>query len=163
MNPRDTAKSNANRLLPQWVVPNEQNIQMTSRTPLRQCARLEPPTLGEIRDGVPVGFLDDLKETLEITETQLAAAVGIARRTLVRRRKGQEVLRLGEADRATMLAKVFNMALSYFDDNREHAIEWLKFPNPALGGETPLERADTAIGKEDVVDLIGRMEHGIPT
>ena len=33
----------------------------------------------------------------------------------------------------------------------------------ALEGEMPLERADTAIGKEDVIDLIGRMKHGIPT
>ncbi len=61
------------------------------------------------------------------------------------------------------LASVFDTALSYFDHNREHALEWLKHPNPALRGETPLDRAETAIGKEDVIDLIGRMEHGIPT
>lgn len=60
------------------------------------------------------------------------------------------------------LASVFNMALKYFDHSREHALDWLKHPNPALGGETPLERAETAIGKVDVIDLIGRMEHGIP-
>ena len=124
---------------------------------------LEQPTLGEIRDGVPASFLDDLKDTLEMTETQLARAVGVARQTLLRRRKSGAVLPVAEADRAAMLAMVFNMALSYFDHNREHALEWLKHPNPALGGETPLERADTAIGNEDVIDLIGRMEHGIPT
>lgn len=124
---------------------------------------LEQPTLAEIRDGVPASFLDDLKDTLEMTETQLARAVGVARQTLVRRRKSQGVLPMAEADRAAMLARVFNMALSYFDHNREHALGWLKNPNPALGGETPLERADTAIGQEDVIDLIGRMEHGIPT
>ena len=124
---------------------------------------LEQPTLGEIRDGVPASFLDDLKDTLEMTETQLARAVGVARQTLIRRRKSRAVLPVAEADRAAMLARVFNMALSYFDHNREHALEWLKHPNPALGGETPLERADTAIGMEDVIDLIGRMEHGIPT
>ena len=124
---------------------------------------LELPTLAEIRDGVPASFLDDLKDTLEITETQLARIVGVARQTLIRRRKSQGVLHVAEADRAAMLARVFNMALSYFDHNREHALGWLKHPNPALEGETPLERADTAIGKEDVIDLIGRMEHGIPT
>ena len=58
---------------------------------------------------------------------------------------------------------MLDMALSYFDHNTEHALDWLKHPNPDLGGETPLQRADTAIGKEDVIDLIGRMEHGIPT
>jgi uncharacterized protein (DUF2384 family) len=53
--------------------------------------------------------------------------------------------------------------VAYFDDNRNDANEWLKHPNPALTGETPLERANTAIGADDVIDLIGRMEHGIPT
>ena len=98
-----------------------------------------------------------------MTETQLARAVGVARQTLIRRRKSQAVLPVAEADRAAMLARVFNMALSYFDHNRDYALEWLKHPNPALGGETPLERADTATGMEDVIDLVGRMEHGIPT
>lgn len=112
---------------------------------------------------MPVSFLDDLKDTLELTETQFASVMGMARQTLIRRRKSRGVLRLDEADRATLLARVFNMALSYFDYNREHAVDWLKHPHPALEGETPLERADTAIGKEDVIDLIGRMEHSIPT
>ena len=130
--------------------------------PSKPYVMLAPPTLNEIRDGVPTSFLDDLKDTLEITETQLATAVGVGRQTLVRRKR-EGVLRLAEADRATMLARVFNMALSYFDHKREHAVSWLKYPNPALGGETPLERADTATGTEDVIDLLGRMEHGIPT
>ena len=97
-----------------------------------------------------------------MTETQLASVVGIPRQTLVRRRL-RGVLRRDEGDRAARVARVFNMALSYFDGNREHARDWLKHPNPALAGETPLRRADTATGAEDVIDLIGRLEHGIPT
>ncbi len=122
----------------------------------------QQPTLAEIRNGLPASFLDHLKDTLEVTETQLAGVVGIPRQTLVRR-KTQGILRRDEGDRAAMVARVFNTALSYFDGNREHALEWLKHPNPALSGETPLERADTATGAEDVIDLIGRLEHGIPT
>ena len=96
-----------------------------------------------------------------MTETQLASVVGIPRQTLVRRRN-RGVLRRDESDRAATVARVFNLALSYFDGNREHALEWLKHPHPALAGETPLQRADTATGAEDVMDLIGRLEHGIP-
>ena len=54
-------------------------------------------------------------------------------------------------------------AVAYFDGNSRDAVEWLKHPNPALAGETPLERADTAVGAGEVIALIGRMEHGIPT
>ena len=127
----------------------------------RGSAAVRQPTLADVRNGLPTRFLDSLKDALEMTETQLAATVGIARQTLVRRRR-QGVLRRDEGDRAAMIARMFNMALSYFDGNREHALDWLKYPNPALAGETPLERADTAIGAEEVIDLIGRLEHGIP-
>ena len=132
----------------------------TAATP--QGPSVPPPTLAEIRAGLPASFLDRLKDTLDVTETQLASVVGIPRQTLVRRRL-RGVLRRDEGDRAARVARVFNMALSYFDGNREHAVDWLKHPNPALAGETPLRRADTATGAEDVIDLIGRLEHGIPT
>lgn len=125
-------------------------------------AAVPAPTLAEIRAGLPAGFLDHLKDSLALTETQLASVVGIPRQTLVRRRV-RGVLRRDEGDRAATVARVFNMALSYFDGNREHALEWLKHPHPALAGETPLKRADTATGAEDVIDLIGRLAHGIPT
>ena len=123
---------------------------------------VRPPTLAEIRAGLPASFLDRLKDTLNVTEAELASVVGIPRQTLVRRRL-RGVLRRDEGDRAATVARVFDMALSYFDGNRKQALEWLKHPNPALAGETPLERADTATGAGDVIDLIGRLEHGIPT
>ena len=47
---------------------------------------LRQPTLAEIRNGLPTSFLDHLKDTLDVTETQLASVVGIARQTLVRRK-----------------------------------------------------------------------------
>ena len=136
---------------------------MATRTSanLRELMVLRQPTLAEIRNGLPTSFLDYLKDALEMTETRLADVDGIARQTLVRRKR-QGVLRRDEGDRAAMVTRMFNMALSYFDGNREHALDWLKHPNPALAGETPLERADTATGAEDVIDLIGRLEHGIP-
>ena len=136
-------------------------VTRTSAGP-RELVVLRQPTLAEIRNGLPASFLDSLKDALEMTETQLADVVGIARQTLVRRKR-QGALRRDEGDRAAMVTRMFNMALSCFDGNREHALDWLKHPNPALAGETPLERADTATGAEDVIDLIGRLEHGIPT
>ena len=105
--------------------------------------------------GLPEGHLGD------DGDSQVADVVDIARQTLVRRKR-QGVLRRDEGDRAAMVTRMFNRALSYFDGNREHALDWLKHPHPALAGETPLERADTATGAEDVIDLIGRLEHGIP-
>ena len=58
---------------------------------------------------------------------------------------------------------LYDAALGYFDGKHYDAFEWLGHPSAALGGETPLERAKTPEGKQDVLDLIGRLEHGIPT
>ncbi len=59
--------------------------------------------------------------------------------------------------------KLHDIVLNYFDGNHYDAFEWLAHPNPALGGESPLERAGTSDGMQDVTDLIGRLAHGIST
>ena len=47
-------------------------------------------------------------------------------------------------------------------EDLERAREWLKSPQFALGGEIPLEYADTEPGAQIVEDLLGRIEHGTP-
>ena len=136
--------------------------------PAGQDQRLPEPAhptvavLDLIRAGLPVSVIDRLKGALEVSETQLASVLAIPHRTLVRRR-GRGVLRQDEGDRAATVARVLDRALSYFDGERRHALEWLKHPNPAVGGDTPLEHAGTLAGAEEVIDLIGRLEHGIPS
>ena len=58
--------------------------------------------------------------------------------------------------------RLHDIVLNYFDGNHYDAFEWLAHPNPALGGDSPLERAKTPDGLLDVTDLIGRLTHGIP-
>jgi len=43
----------------------------------------------------------------------------------------------------------------------ERALDWLKSPNAAWSGATPLSLLDTDIGTESVLDTPGRIEHGI--
>ena len=45
--------------------------------------------------------------------------------------------------------------------NPKSAVEWLTSPKRMLGGDTPLEHACTHEGATDVIDFIGRIEHGI--
>ena len=45
--------------------------------------------------------------------------------------------------------------------SREEASRWLHAPNPALGGQTPLELLDTDLGSRQVEDVLGRIEHGV--
>ena len=45
----------------------------------------------------------------------------------------------------------------------ENAISWLNTENKALGGIRPVDRSHSAAGIQLVLDLLGRIEHGIPS
>lgn len=60
---------------------------------------LQQPTSAEVRNGLPASFPDRQTDASEVTETQLAGVVGIARQTLVRRQR-HGILRRDEGDRA---------------------------------------------------------------
>lgn len=132
---------------------------MNEREPQEE---LSIPAMDEIRGGsCSAGLLPELKAALEVSDIELAGIVGIPRQTMLRRlRTG--TLKRHEADRAVAVAKAYNKALDFFDHKHEPAIRWMKRPNIGLDGETPLERADTVTGANDVVVLLNRIEHGIP-
>jgi hypothetical protein len=43
----------------------------------------------------------------------------------------------------------------------ENALSWLNIENKALGGIRPVDRSHSAAGIQLVLDLLGRIEHGI--
>ena len=123
---------------------------------------LDLPTLEEIKGGTSADILGDLKTVLGLSHNALSRAVGIPRQTMLRR-FSQGRLSRHEGDRAALVARVVNTAIEYFDGDRKSAVEWLKHPAPAFDGETPLARSRTIAGANDVIDLLGRLSHGIPT
>lgn len=135
---------------------------MASRDNDEGHQELRIPDLETIRGGsCSAGLLRELKSALEVSDVELAGLVGVPRQTM-RRRLRQGTLKRHEADRVVAVAKAYNKALDFFENNHESAIQWMKLPNPGLDGETPMERADTVSGAHDVVVLLHRVEHGIP-
>jgi putative toxin-antitoxin system antitoxin component (TIGR02293 family) len=112
-----------------------------------------------VREGLPARVLDALAANLKLTRGELAAALGIAERTLARRRK-EGVFTAEESAKLLRLARVARRATEVFESG-EPALDWLKRPNRALGGERPLDLLDTDIGAENVLDVLGRIEHGV--
>ncbi len=112
-----------------------------------------------VREGLPARVLDALAMNLELTRGELAAALGIAERTLARRRK-EGIFTAEESAKLLRLARVARRAAEVFEMG-EAAVDWLKRPNRALGSARPLDLLDTDIGGENVVDVLGRIEHGV--
>jgi putative toxin-antitoxin system antitoxin component (TIGR02293 family) len=119
--------------------------------------------VAHVRAGLPVGELDALRELLGVTVETLAGKVGISIATLSRRRQRREPLDVGQSDRVLRYAELFRQAVALHDGDEDAARAWLKSPARALGGETPLTRAETEVGAREVENLIGRLEHGVYT
>jgi putative toxin-antitoxin system antitoxin component (TIGR02293 family) len=113
----------------------------------------------QLKQGLSTDAFDMLKERLNITDNALSKIVQIPQRTLNRRReKGR--LRTDESERVLRLAQVYDMAFNVFG-SQEKAESWLKKVARGLGGKIPLEYADTDLGAHEVINLLGRIDHGV--
>ncbi len=124
------------------------------------ASRLAPARLVPVlREGLPVRELDDLRESLGVPMERLAPMLGISKATLHRRKSGQ-LLGSAESDRVVRFARLMGRAVEVFE-SEEGARRWLNSPQAGLGGEVPLEYAQTEVGAREVEDLLGRIDHGV--
>ena len=112
-----------------------------------------------VRHGVPVKALENVLTALGLGQAELAKALDIPERTLIRRKK-EGVLSREESGKLVRLAQVVERAVEVFED-KAAALDWLKHGNPSLGGHSPLSLLDTAIGAVAVTQTLGRIEHGV--
>jgi putative toxin-antitoxin system antitoxin component (TIGR02293 family) len=95
-----------------------------------------------------------------MSASELGEVLQISPRTLIRRKKSGHLIR-EESERVLRFTRIISAALSLFDGDQEGANAWMRRENRALGGKTPLGMASTEIGGEEVLNLIGRLEHGV--
>ncbi|MDP2603186.1 MAG: DUF2384 domain-containing protein [Deltaproteobacteria bacterium] len=112
-----------------------------------------------IRRGISSSAVGSLTKSIRVTQSELATALGIPERTLARRKK-EGTFNSEESAKLVRLARVVERTEEVFED-LDASLDWLKSPNAALSGATPLNLLDTDIGAETVLDTLGRIEHGV--
>ena len=112
-----------------------------------------------IREGIPAAAVESILSAVRLSQSELAQALGIPARTLARRKR-EGVLNSEESSKLLRLARVVSRASEVFD-HPGAAVDWLKSPNAALRRNPPLSLLDTDIGAENVLDTLGRIEHGV--
>ncbi|MBI2317828.1 MAG: DUF2384 domain-containing protein [Betaproteobacteria bacterium] len=117
------------------------------------------PPLKLIRRGIPAAAVETLCKAVQVSQSDLARTLGIPERTLARRKR-EGTLNSEESAKLLRLARVVGRANEVFEDSRA-GLQWLKSPNAALAGSTPLSLLDTDIGADSVLDTLGRIEHGV--
>jgi len=113
-----------------------------------------------VRRGLESASLDRLARLLHISAEELGRIIGVSRATLHRRRSSRARLKPDESDRVFRVASALAAATELFE-NADSGAEWLRTPNPVFEGKRPLDLLDTAIGFDEVIRLIGRIENGI--
>ena len=112
-----------------------------------------------IKEGLPFRSLESVRERLRLTVPEAAAVLHMPARTMARRRQSRK-LDPAESDRLYRIARVAAYAVSVFADE-DKATTWLQRSNRSLAGELPIRLLDTDVGARPVVDILGRIEHGI--
>lgn len=113
----------------------------------------------QVRKGLPYGSVEALAQKLRLQKSEAAALMHLPERTLARRKK-QNKLRADESDRLFRIARIQALAAEVLG-SEDKAADWLRRPNRALNGQSPLERLDTDLGTKQVEDILGRIQHGI--
>lgn len=112
-----------------------------------------------VRKGLPAATVEAVMESADVQQAELARALGIPERTLVRRKK-EGILNPEESGKLLRLARVVERAAEVFEE-LQPALEWIKASNASLGGVTPLSLLDTELGANSVMQSLGRIEQGI--
>ena len=114
-----------------------------------------------IENGLQFVALDNLKLALELSDVEAADTLGISQKTISRMRKTPRK-KLGKvpSDRIYRLAHIFVLAHQVFED-MELARDWLHSPQVGLNNRIPLDLADTEVGSREIINLLGRIEHGV--
>ena len=111
------------------------------------------------RSGVPKSVLDALALELGVKPAELAPLLHVSARTL-QRQSADKLLPPEISERVLLILRVYERACEVFDAPQD-AAAWLRRPNRALGGQTPLGLLDTVFGAEQVTNILGRIEHGV--
>jgi putative toxin-antitoxin system antitoxin component (TIGR02293 family) len=118
--------------------------------------------VARVQRGLPYGSVERFLRNTALSIIDLAQIVQIPVRTLMRR-KAQRRLQPDESDRLLRASRIFGRALELFEGDIAAARRWLSTPLRAFGGARPFAVAGTDVGAREVDNLIGRLEHGIPT
>lgn len=104
-------------------------------------------------------FAKVAKEIAMIPEKDLAQISGLSQRT-ISRMSDDQLLPPQSAEVIISIMRTYQRAVEVFE-SEDTAHKWLKTSLPVLGNQTPLQAVSNRFGAELVLDLLGRMEHGV--
>jgi putative toxin-antitoxin system antitoxin component (TIGR02293 family) len=154
--PTDVAYATNKRQISQginnWVI-----LQDASKKPESRMTSFEKIDI--IRKGISKRDLEHLKEKTDLDYNQLSQVLSVARATLINK-KGTAKFDMVLSERIVGVADIYSYGYEVFEDENRFN-EWIFRANQALGGQSPYDLLDNQYGREEVKNLIGRIDYGV--
>ncbi len=112
-----------------------------------------------VRDGVSKKDLETLKRKTSLDYDKLSTLLSTTRATLINK-KGSAHFSTSLGERIVSIADLYSYGYEVFEDIAKFNA-WVFRPNQALGGKPPFELLDNQFGREEVKNLIGRIDYGV--
>ena len=109
--------------------------------------------------GVSKIYLEKLKDMANLDYQKLATALAVTRATLINKKK-QEKFNASLSERIVGLVDLYDYGFKVFED-KEKFNRWMVAPNKALGGNAPFDIINSQFGREEVKNILGRIEYGV--
>ena len=116
--------------------------------------------IGAVKRGFSIRHLEQFFEHTQLPKAAVLKVLKLTASEYQKRLTGRRLTPL-ESERLWRLAKVYKKSLDLFEGNSEQATCWLKTPQRALQGVSPLLNTVTEPGAAEVEELIGRIEYGV--
>jgi putative toxin-antitoxin system antitoxin component (TIGR02293 family) len=121
-----------------------------------------------VKRGIPARWFVKVSERMAMPKDKLYKTIGVAKATVTRKSRTNQMLDRDESERAIAMMVLFGQVESMVaESGRPDGFEastwtasWLDRPLSALGGQRPGELMDTADGRALVSDLLARMQSG---
>lgn len=118
------------------------------------------PLIKALHEGFAYRVYGRLVTVSGLDRKELAKIAVLAPATLSRRAKHGRFT-TDESDRLYRFARVLEAAVELFEGDKAQAVTWLRQPVKGLGNRRPVEMIGTSVETQAVLDLIGRLEHGV--
>ncbi|MEM1002715.1 MAG: antitoxin Xre-like helix-turn-helix domain-containing protein [Bacteroidota bacterium] len=110
--------------------------------------------------GLSIAVLMNLQKRMKFTNREMGKALEISESTLQRRLREGKRLDKKESESAIQLASLWAKGIEVFEDENDFRV-WLEMNNTALGNNKPIELLHSPIGREEIKEVLNRIEWGI--
>jgi putative toxin-antitoxin system antitoxin component (TIGR02293 family) len=112
-----------------------------------------------VQSGLTKIDLESLKAKTKLDYGNLAKALSVTRATLINKKKQQKFSPI-LSERIMSLADIYSYGYEVFEDE-DLFNQWMFRPNQALNGRLPYDFMDNQFGREEVRNIIGRIDYGV--